>query len=246
MLKLVRELDPPGRFLRKNGVGTFVQVTGREAQEKVCQTLRDAVSEANTSRSSNAIRKVNQSDLEDEGDDEDDDDENSPSKMPLLPIKEEQIKDRIEYYPHAIEEKAIDTRLAEDQTEYPIPIKEEPIDDLHFEHEHDFLSSEILPLKAETSSSTISPDRVTSSRFDAPATVTPSNQTTGDASLLHVVTSSNQIDETSPSWMLSDSEMGYDAYNYLSRVGIHDDFDLFNGELLKTAEHDEVFTSMGF
>jgi hypothetical protein len=46
--------------------------------------------------------------------------------------------------------------------------------------------------------------------------------------------------------MLSDSEMGYDAYNYLSRVGIHDDFDLFNGELLKTAEHDEVFTSMGF
>jgi hypothetical protein len=221
VLKLVRELDPPGRFLRKSGNGTFVQVPTREAREKVCQTLRDAVSEANTtSRSSNVTQEENQSDVEDGGDD---DGEEFPSKMPPLLIKE---------------------GLVNDPFKHPLPIKQEPIDDQHFEDAYEYnVPSERLPLEAETSLSTISPDKVPSSRFDVPATVTPSNQTTEDASL-YVVTSSNQIEEASPPLMLPDNEMGYDAYNYLSRVGIHDDFDLFDGELLKTAKHDEVFASM--
>lgn len=112
----------------------------------------------------------------------------------------------------------------------PLPkIKEEPVDeDLGFNY---------IPMEAVSSSgfSRVSPDKITSSRLDIPI-VTPINNA--------VETTSSFAVHKSPPKIFSDSEVAYDAYNYLSRVGTHDDFDLFDGELLKSAKNDEVFASL--
>jgi len=81
-------LTPPGRFLRKNGNGIFEEVTRREACEKICQTLRDAVSEAN------AASATGQSNV-----DEEDEDQTS-ADGDAIPTKEETIDDQSTKYDH--------------------------------------------------------------------------------------------------------------------------------------------------
>jgi hypothetical protein len=191
---------PPGRFLRKNpDTGVFHEVSEKEAREKVCQTLRDAVGDANAARDTNAAGGSSSHDDEPDNDEEDDDDD----QMPLLPIEEEMIEN----------------------------------------YEYNPFSTKMLPLENRSSVTStnisISPDKVTSSMFNTAATVTPTNQVIEPTPSFTHVTSSNQTD-LSPSLF----DMEYDAYNYLSRVSINDDFDLFDGELLKAAMHDEVFASM--
>jgi hypothetical protein len=112
--------------------------------------------------------------------------------------------------------------------------EEQPIPHECFDYKS--FSFEILPVDHTLSSvdssisdlATYSPQKIAPNMTNAPATVTPSNQTI----------------ETSPSFVFTGCELEYDAYNYLSRVGMNDDFDLFDGELLRSAMSDEVFASV--
>ncbi|KAL3802696.1 hypothetical protein HJC23_012020 [Cyclotella cryptica] len=202
ILKQVEGMDPPGRFLRKDSVtNTFVEVRKSEAREKVCQTLRDAVSERREVEGPAAANgSAGIANTEGEANDEEDEEGDIP--LPPLPYKEcpENHPMRHELF---------------DYNSFPFEIL--PVDSI--------LSS------AESSISgiaTSSPHKNSPNTINAPATVTPTNQTI----------------ETSPSFIFSGCEMEHDAYNYLSRVGVNDDFDLFDGDLLRSAMHDEVFASL--
>ena len=254
VLKLVEELDPPGRFLRKNGTGAFVEVSKREAREKVCQTMRDAVSEANTPRRSSVTNKS--SDEEDCGkssSDEESDEEDE--KMPPLPvIKQESVDsvpsefvsysgftpDRVTSRRNAPRRSSVTNKSEdddksssdeesdeEDEKMPPFPvIKQEPVDSF---------PSEVVSYSGFT------PDRVTSSRLCIP-TVTPTDNAIVPTPAVAAATSTQRTNEASPPLIFSETEMTYDAYNYLSRVGTYDDFDLFDGELLNS--DDEVFAPL--
>ena len=184
VLKQVQSLTPPGRFLRRN-ISKFFEVNKREAREKVCQTLRDAVSDANAARCNG--------DVENKDDDQRNDYDygNEEDEMSVLPVKED-IIDNFNSFP-----------------------------------------TDQIPLVSTSLNFSISPDKIALSTVRTPTTVTPTNQQNGTTSPLSLA---------NPSCSLTAQE--YDAYNYLSRVSINDDFDLFDGELLKSAVHDEVFASM--
>ena len=183
---LIQDMSPPGRFLRKNGNGIFEEVTRREAREKICQTLRDAVSETN------AANTRGQSDVNDEDEDQSGADEDA------------------------------------------IPIKEETIDG-HYGH-FNITPTEMLPLKVGSSRVSVSPDKIVSR--NAPATVTPTTQTIENVASVTLSNISSNHTSSSDS-IISGSNIGYNAY-------IHNDFDLFDGALLKSAKHDKIFSSMKF
>lgn len=210
ILRQVKDMDPPGRFLRKvssNGptlvdVTTFVEVTKREAREKVCQTLRDAVSEACRDGTANS-EGAGAAGVESQANADEDDDEEA-SQMPAL-LTDIQLRTTLE-----------DPRYHEcfDYQSFP---------------------AEVLPLEMDNDFASNSPRKTTPSA--TPATVTPTNQTSEVGSDFAPFTSPNKSEDVSLA-------LEYDAYNYLSRVGIEDDFDLFDGELLRTAKYDEVFASV--
>lgn len=198
VLRQVQDLDPPGRFLRKNGSGNFVEVHIREAREKVCQTLRDAVSDANAALKRNEKGARSSDREEDQDDTSDDDDEEEDEQMPPLPIDGK-------------------------------PKMEKPINSEHSKRN----------IRSRTLS--VSPDKKTSRHV--PVTVTPTNQAASTSSSFATASPKFTNDSTQP-MLFSVLEAGYDAYNYLSRVGTHDDFDLFDGQLIESAKNDEVFASV--
>ncbi|KAL7481148.1 hypothetical protein ACHAW6_006826 [Cyclotella cf. meneghiniana] len=203
VLQQVQGMDPPGRFLRKDSVtNAFVEVNKRQAREKVCQTLRDAVSEQRVVERPAAQPNESPGSTDAEAQADKDEDEDGDIQMPLLPCCKE-----------CPEEKPIPHECSNYKS-FPFEIL--PVDDTLSSFD-----SSISDL------ATYSPQKIKSNMTSAPATVTPSNQTI----------------ETCPSFDFTGCEPEYDAYNYLSRVGLNDDFDLFDGELLRSAMYDEVFAS---
>ena len=231
VLELVRDLDPPGRFLRKIGPDSFVEVPLRVAKEKVCQTLRDAVSDVTAAATRNETSTTSTG-RQEELDNVSDDDEEEDEKMPPLSIG----------YKH---------KIGKPQTRAHSKRKKSSVFAKYSVGRMSPRSSLVSPDKfiprhdpdktTPKNQAPVCPDKIISRH--APATVTPTNQV-GTSSSLFGTSSHIFTNVSSQPIFISGFEMGYDAYNYLSRVGTQDDFDLFDGQLIESAKNDEVFASV--
>ena len=238
-------MNPPGRCLQKNyNTNLWSVVADSIAREKVCQALRDAVGAEDASSSSGSkIEDGNSARESEQGADAKKED--TDSKLPALPRPgppvepdKTRISTTAKHNANSAKietDQVLATETLSTQNEFGKEANEEKVCN-HFES----VPPEMLPDATDL----FLPELFTSSNelFSPPKTICGSVRAETTTSGAALVTPMHQEGDKIQDVEFNVSDIEANVYDYIPHNGLNDDFDLFDGELLKSSSEDEVLT----